>query len=462
MPTQFTITTYIPWHAQQTKFKSLAEKVLPGASISSHADGCLAEFNHGLRVRAPSGCPSNPTRTRALLDTTRLSLILGALLNIFSLPKACADSKVKCDLQFPCSKCSVRGKECTFLNDPETARTRRAAKNGGGRGSPDSTSSGSEYANFMVSVRSGESYTNGSTQETRFVSPSSDLAFQSNCCTSSAQSRAGIPVGAQTLTSGMESASFGSPHSYSCPTGPPRGYLESQAPERPQGFPPALSSDASSSSHSTSSAPSGSLAPGGTTYETLMDGLEFRFDDADGDMDSYQFNEYFPLFPQGGAADQPSEMSISTVGGRSPSYMGPYSIVSSSTVHAQSTYPTSSTTERSFLPSSSYPPSLHSPSVSQPTSHFHPCSSHQLSQPSSSEIGSPQDPRSFGAAVFSASHTRRGSLPQFTGSIPDRRATYDLSLPHIGSVIELDSRVKGGERYHTYVCIPVCFFIDFR
>lgn len=41
--------------------------------------------------------------------------------------QACAESKVKCNLQFPCSKCTSRGKECIFVNDPEASRLKRNA-----------------------------------------------------------------------------------------------------------------------------------------------------------------------------------------------------------------------------------------------------------------------------------------------------------------------------------------------
>lgn len=43
--------------------------------------------------------------------------------------QACAESKVKCNLQQPCSKCSARGRECVFINDPEASRNRKLAKN---------------------------------------------------------------------------------------------------------------------------------------------------------------------------------------------------------------------------------------------------------------------------------------------------------------------------------------------
>ncbi|KAG6843671.1 hypothetical protein H0H87_001793 [Tephrocybe sp. NHM501043] len=41
--------------------------------------------------------------------------------------EACAESKVKCNLQYPCSKCTSRGRECFFINDPETSRKKKLA-----------------------------------------------------------------------------------------------------------------------------------------------------------------------------------------------------------------------------------------------------------------------------------------------------------------------------------------------
>ncbi|KAG6907233.1 hypothetical protein DXG01_009808 [Tephrocybe rancida] len=37
------------------------------------------------------------------------------------------ESKVKCNLQYPCSKCSSRGRECVFINDPEASRNKKLA-----------------------------------------------------------------------------------------------------------------------------------------------------------------------------------------------------------------------------------------------------------------------------------------------------------------------------------------------
>jgi hypothetical protein len=42
--------------------------------------------------------------------------------------QACAESKVKCSLQQPCSKCASRGRECIFINDPEASRNRKLGR----------------------------------------------------------------------------------------------------------------------------------------------------------------------------------------------------------------------------------------------------------------------------------------------------------------------------------------------
>ncbi|PBK64949.1 hypothetical protein ARMSODRAFT_1022663 [Armillaria solidipes] len=39
--------------------------------------------------------------------------------------KACAACKVKCDLEYPCSRCVSRNETCLFLNDPSVSREKR-------------------------------------------------------------------------------------------------------------------------------------------------------------------------------------------------------------------------------------------------------------------------------------------------------------------------------------------------
>ncbi|KAJ7245356.1 hypothetical protein B0H12DRAFT_785271 [Mycena haematopus] len=47
--------------------------------------------------------------------------------------EACAESKIKCNLQYPCAKCTSRGRECVFQNDPEESRNKTSRKSTGSR-----------------------------------------------------------------------------------------------------------------------------------------------------------------------------------------------------------------------------------------------------------------------------------------------------------------------------------------
>ncbi|KAJ6614785.1 hypothetical protein B0H10DRAFT_125309 [Mycena sp. CBHHK59/15] len=47
--------------------------------------------------------------------------------------EACAESKIKCNLQYPCAKCTSRGRECVFQNDPEESRNKSLSTKGGSR-----------------------------------------------------------------------------------------------------------------------------------------------------------------------------------------------------------------------------------------------------------------------------------------------------------------------------------------
>ncbi|KAF7324190.1 hypothetical protein MKEN_00641900 [Mycena kentingensis (nom. inval.)] len=42
--------------------------------------------------------------------------------------ESCAESKIKCDLSLPCSRCVLRGRRCIFLNDPEESKLRKDKK----------------------------------------------------------------------------------------------------------------------------------------------------------------------------------------------------------------------------------------------------------------------------------------------------------------------------------------------
>ncbi|KAJ6530939.1 hypothetical protein DFH09DRAFT_1044685 [Mycena vulgaris] len=47
--------------------------------------------------------------------------------------EACAESKIKCNLQYPCAKCTSRGRECVFQNDPEESRNKSLSSKAGSR-----------------------------------------------------------------------------------------------------------------------------------------------------------------------------------------------------------------------------------------------------------------------------------------------------------------------------------------
>ncbi|KIK98576.1 hypothetical protein PAXRUDRAFT_668207 [Paxillus rubicundulus Ve08.2h10] len=87
-PAKFTRTTHLNRHLRTHT-----------GERSHCCDTCEAQFTRSdllTRHKKTCGDPSHANRTR------RRSC------------QACADSKVKCDLQRPCSKCQARGKECTF------------------------------------------------------------------------------------------------------------------------------------------------------------------------------------------------------------------------------------------------------------------------------------------------------------------------------------------------------------
>ncbi|KAH9480832.1 Zinc finger protein klf1 [Psilocybe cubensis] len=67
--------------------------------------------------------------------------------------QACAESKVKCNLQQPCSKCSSRGRECVFINDPEASRNRKIAKKAG-KPAPSVVSSEGDFSESTTSLDS--------------------------------------------------------------------------------------------------------------------------------------------------------------------------------------------------------------------------------------------------------------------------------------------------------------------
>ncbi|KAN0090693.1 hypothetical protein V8E55_004259 [Tylopilus felleus] len=91
-PAKFTRTTHLNRHMRTHT-----------GDRSHRCDTCDAQFTRSdllTRHKKTCGDSSHANRTR------RRSC------------QACADSKVKCDLQRPCSKCQARGKECVFVIRP--------------------------------------------------------------------------------------------------------------------------------------------------------------------------------------------------------------------------------------------------------------------------------------------------------------------------------------------------------
>ncbi|KAL4074324.1 hypothetical protein J3A83DRAFT_4090474 [Scleroderma citrinum] len=96
-PAKFTRTTHLNRHLRTHTGERL-----------HRCDTCEAQFTRSdllTRHKKTCGDPSHANRTR------RRSC------------QACANSKVKCDLQQPCSKCQARGKECVFVIRPPRSST---------------------------------------------------------------------------------------------------------------------------------------------------------------------------------------------------------------------------------------------------------------------------------------------------------------------------------------------------
>ncbi|KAF9525895.1 fungal-specific transcription factor domain-containing protein [Crepidotus variabilis] len=68
--------------------------------------------------------------------------------------QACAESKVKCNLQHPCSKCAARGRDCVFINDPEASRNKKLASKRMPR-TPNSQSTSASDGDFSSETSGG-------------------------------------------------------------------------------------------------------------------------------------------------------------------------------------------------------------------------------------------------------------------------------------------------------------------
>ncbi|KZT24208.1 hypothetical protein NEOLEDRAFT_1242675 [Neolentinus lepideus HHB14362 ss-1] len=112
-PAKFTRTTHLNRHMRTHSNERL-----------HRCDTCSSQFTRSdLLTRHKKGC-GDPTAQR----TRRKSC------------QSCAESKVKCDLQYPCTKCKNRGKDCIYVGGPPLHSVSPTASR---RTSEDSTASAS-------------------------------------------------------------------------------------------------------------------------------------------------------------------------------------------------------------------------------------------------------------------------------------------------------------------------------
>ncbi|KAF8660900.1 hypothetical protein AX16_001529 [Volvariella volvacea WC 439] len=170
-PAKFTRTTHLNRHLRSHTNERL-----------HRCNTCSAEFTRSdllTRHKRTCGDSANANRSR------RKSC------------QACAESKVKCNLQYPCSKCSSRGKECIFINDPEASRNKRNAKKAQRTTSPNSSSEGvslpvlsaTSHPSFSISPASPLSSNSIATSPARLESGFSTLISSASSSSSSSSPR---------------------------------------------------------------------------------------------------------------------------------------------------------------------------------------------------------------------------------------------------------------------------------
>ncbi|TFY72588.1 hypothetical protein EVG20_g412 [Dentipellis fragilis] len=100
-PAKFTRTTHLNRHLRTHSNERL-----------HRCDTCLSEFTRSdLLTRHKRSCGDLLNQNKSRRKSCQ----------------ACAESKVKCDLKEPCTKCISRGRECIFINDPKASRDKKAA-----------------------------------------------------------------------------------------------------------------------------------------------------------------------------------------------------------------------------------------------------------------------------------------------------------------------------------------------
>lgn len=86
--------------------------------------------------------------------------------------QSCADSKVKCDLQQPCSKCKARGRECVYVNTSGRKGKGKVADAAADGSSPSSASPSQDSPADASGSKSPETDSTKTTPNTEFSIPS--------------------------------------------------------------------------------------------------------------------------------------------------------------------------------------------------------------------------------------------------------------------------------------------------
>ena len=86
--------------------------------------------------------------------------------------QSCADSKVKCDLQQPCSKCKARGRECVYVNTTGRKGKGKVADAAADSSSPSSASPSQDSPADASGSKSPETDSTKTTPNTEFSMPS--------------------------------------------------------------------------------------------------------------------------------------------------------------------------------------------------------------------------------------------------------------------------------------------------
>ncbi|KAJ6453164.1 hypothetical protein C8R45DRAFT_1083194 [Mycena sanguinolenta] len=94
--------------------------------------------------------------------------------------EACAESKIKCNLQYPCAKCTSRGRECVFQNDPEESRNKTSRKSASSRRSTESSASPSPPPSPKIPSPSPEGFSTASSTPSSHILSLPDLS-ESGC-----------------------------------------------------------------------------------------------------------------------------------------------------------------------------------------------------------------------------------------------------------------------------------------